>query len=65
MWHWLGEHHAVFRDITLIWVTPVLVAMIAAKMFRQIFRGDKRYAALVARPGGDGADETERSRPAA
>ncbi|MGH6975237.1 MAG: hypothetical protein ACRED6_11470 [Stellaceae bacterium] len=37
----------MFADMGLIWLAPVLLVVIASKLFRHDFRGDDRYAAIV------------------
>jgi hypothetical protein len=65
MWYWLSEHHAVFRDIALIWITPILLAGIAIRLFRRALRGNEDCTALLAILTDDRVSETEKSRIAA
>ncbi|MDE2166584.1 MAG: hypothetical protein KGJ66_09650 [Alphaproteobacteria bacterium] len=34
MWHWILEHRNAFNDIGLVWLVPVLVVLVATRLFR-------------------------------
>lgn len=34
MWHWLLDHGSAFDDIGIAWVIPVLVILVATRLFR-------------------------------
>jgi len=65
MLHWLSEHRVVFSDIALVWIAPVVLVRIAAKVFQKMQRRDKEHAAFVALPSDDRVTDKERSQTAA
>lgn len=64
MLHWISEHQAVFEDVALLWVAPVLLISIVARLFRQNLRADADYLRVTVEPGDDHDAETDRSFPA-
>ena len=57
MWHWILDHVHAFNAIGLAWVIPVLVVLIAARLFRPgHYRGS---AELVPVRAEEQSDETK------
>lgn len=34
MWHWILDHGSAFNDIGMAWIVPVLVVLVATRLFR-------------------------------
>jgi len=63
MWHWILDHANAFNAIGLAWVVPVLLVLVATRLFRP---GQHRAAAeLVPARADQQRDESEKPRSAA
>jgi hypothetical protein len=63
MWHWILDHRSAFNDIGMIWLVPVLVVLVATRLFRGGYhRGEP--APIPVRTDEQGAD-AEKPRSAA
>ncbi len=47
MWHWILAHGSAFNDIGMAWLVPVLVVLIATRLFRPGYHRPDAEAILV------------------
>jgi len=63
MWHWILDHVSAFNAIGLAWVAPVLLVLVATRLFRPGHY--RRTAEPIPVRAEEQRDETNKPRSAA
>ncbi|MDE2229691.1 MAG: hypothetical protein KGL11_11710 [Alphaproteobacteria bacterium] len=64
MWHWILDHRSTFDAIGLAWAIPVVVVLVATKLFPPAYRRGETASELITVRTDKGA-ETKSPRSAA
>ena len=63
MWHWILDHGSAFNDIGMAWIAPVLLLLVATRLFRPGYRRPEAEAIRVR--ADDQTTEAQKPRSAA